>query len=63
MAYNKTNWTETTPINTTNLNKIENGIEAAQTKADNAHPKITNGTAVWEWKVDANGLMYIEQVQ
>lgn len=26
MAYNKTNWTSTTPINTSNLNKIENGI-------------------------------------
>lgn len=26
MAYEKTNWTSTTPINTTNLNKIENGI-------------------------------------
>ena len=28
MAYTKTNWTDTTPINTTNLNKIENGIAA-----------------------------------
>jgi len=27
MAYGKTNWTSTTPINPTNLNKIENGIE------------------------------------
>lgn len=26
MAYTKTNWTSTTPINTTNLNNIENGI-------------------------------------
>lgn len=26
MAYEKTNWTSTTPINPTNLNKIENGI-------------------------------------
>lgn len=26
MAYNKTNWTSTTPINTTNLNNIEDGI-------------------------------------
>lgn len=26
MAYTKTNWTETTPINTANLNNIENGI-------------------------------------
>ncbi len=26
MAYNKTNWTSTTPINTANLNNIENGI-------------------------------------
>lgn len=26
MAYNKTNWTSTTPINTKNLNNIENGI-------------------------------------
>lgn len=28
MAYAKTNWTNTTPINTTNLNNIENGISA-----------------------------------
>ena len=28
MAYTKTNWTNTTPINTTNLNNIENGISA-----------------------------------
>ncbi len=27
MAYNKTNWTSKTPINTSNLNKIEDGIE------------------------------------
>ena len=26
MAYQKTNWTNTTPINTSNLNKIEQGI-------------------------------------
>lgn len=26
MAYEKTNWTSTTPINTTNLNNIEDGI-------------------------------------
>ena len=30
MAYEKTNWTETTPINTTNLNKMEEGIFQAQ---------------------------------
>lgn len=28
MAYTKTNWTSTTPVNTTNLNKIEDGISA-----------------------------------
>lgn len=27
MAYEKTNWVSTTPINTINLNKIEDGIE------------------------------------
>lgn len=27
MAYTKTNWTNSTPINTKNLNNIENGIE------------------------------------
>lgn len=27
MAYVKTNWTSTTPINATNLNKIEDGLE------------------------------------
>lgn len=31
MAYTKTNWTSTTPINTTNLNKIEDGIIANDT--------------------------------
>lgn len=28
MAYTKTNWTSSTPINIVNLNNIENGIEA-----------------------------------
>ena len=32
MAYEKKNWTNTTPINTTNLNNIENGIEANDAK-------------------------------
>ena len=32
MAYAKTNWTNTTPINTTNLNNIENGIKANDAK-------------------------------
>ena len=31
MSYTKTNWTSTTPINTTNLNKIEEGISANDT--------------------------------
>ena len=35
MAYTKTNWTDTTPINTTNLNKIENGIAANDTAIGN----------------------------
>jgi len=33
MPYTKTNWTETTPINPTNLNKVETGIETAQDTA------------------------------
>lgn len=32
MAYIKTNWTNTTPINPTNLNKLENGIEQNSNK-------------------------------
>lgn len=35
MAYTKTNWTDTTPINTTNLNKIENGIASNDTAIGN----------------------------
>lgn len=35
MAYTKTNWTSTTPINTTNLNKIEEGISANDTANTN----------------------------
>lgn len=35
MAYTKTNWTDTTPINTTNLNKIENGIAENDTAIGN----------------------------
>lgn len=34
MAYVKTDWTTSTPINPTNLNKIESGIEEAQNKAE-----------------------------
>jgi hypothetical protein len=35
MAYEKTNWTNTTPINTTNLNKMEEGIYGAHNVLDN----------------------------
>ena len=34
MAYTKTNWTNTTPINPTNLNHIEDGIKE---NSDNLH--------------------------
>ena len=49
MAYVKTNWTETTPIDPSNLNKIEGGIETVDTtltahEADDA--TLTNSAHV-----------------
>ena len=42
MAYAKTNWTNTTPINTTNLNNIENGISANDTAITTINTNIGN---------------------
>ena len=47
MAYTKTNWTDTTPINTTNLNKIENGIAANDTAINNVVENGTNDNGSW----------------
>lgn len=44
MAYEKTNWTSTTPINTTNLNKIENGIEQNSNEIVNTNNKFNYST-------------------
>jgi len=51
MAYVKTNWTETTPIDPTNLNKIEGGIETAESsvvthEAKTNNPHVTTKTHV-----------------
>lgn len=43
MAYNKTNWTKETPINTYNLNKIEEGIDTNDKKLGNKQDKLTAG--------------------
>jgi hypothetical protein len=42
MAYTKTNWTSTTPISTSNLNKIEDGISANDTANTNNATNITD---------------------
>ena len=42
MAYTKTNWTSTTPINTNNLNKIEDGISANDTAIETINTNIGN---------------------
>ena len=63
MAYTKTNWTNTTPINTTNLNNIENGIEANDAKIGDLSGLTTPTTSslvgainsVVESGSDANG--------
>lgn len=44
MAYTKTNWTNTTPINTTNLNNIENGISANDISIGNLSDLTTPAT-------------------
>lgn len=43
MAYNKTNWTPETPINTENLNKIEEGIAANDEALGNKQDKLIAG--------------------
>lgn len=62
MAYEKTNWTSTTPINTTNLNKIENAIEELSSVniITNGEPvkagyKV-DGKDVWIKRISINSL-------
>ncbi len=45
MIYGKTNWTSTTPINTTNLNKIEDGIY----QANKINNYSTNEQVIGTW--------------
>ncbi|MEC1757362.1 hypothetical protein [Schinkia azotoformans] len=40
----------------------DNKVSGLNADAVGAHPKITNGTNVWQFKVDINGSLYIEQV-
>ena len=51
MAYTKTNWTNTTPINTDNLNNIENGI------SNNDQNKLDK-TSVKNSKTQSNSDVY-----
>ena len=51
MAYTKTNWTNTTPINTENLNNIENGI------SNNDQNKLDK-TSVKNSKTQSNSDVY-----
>ncbi len=44
MAYEKTNWTSTTPINATNLNKIENNMEDVNNKFNYSTEEQVIGT-------------------
>lgn len=48
MAYTKTEWTNTTPINTNNLNKIEQGIEDVHTKMATKNIMIATRTTNYE---------------
>ena len=53
MSYVKTTWTNgVTPLNATNMNKIEDGIYSAQNTADNASSSISALQTAVEGKVD-----------
>ena len=56
MAYTKTNWTTSTPINPTNLNHIENGIANSLTTEDIKTTKTTSDT-------DTYSCNYIESLK
>ena len=47
MAYTKTNWTTSTPINPTNLNHIENGIANSLTTEDIKTTQTNSNTATY----------------
>ena len=47
MAYTKTNWTTSTPINPTNLNHIEDGIANSLTPEDIKTTQTTSDTATY----------------
>ena len=47
MAYTKTNWTTSTPINPTNLNHIENGIANSLTPENIKTTQTTSDTATY----------------
>lgn len=47
MAYTKTNWTTSTPINPTNLNHIENGIANSLTTEDIKTTQTNSDTATY----------------
>lgn len=55
MAYTKTNWVNgQTPINATNLNKIENGIAENDTAINNINTSINNLTNISFCKMNTN---------
>ena len=47
MAYTKTNWTTSTPINPTNLNHIENGIANSLTPENIKTTQTNSDTATY----------------
>ena len=47
MAYTKTNWTTSTPINPTNLNHIEDGIANSLTTEDIKTTQTNSDTATY----------------
>lgn len=60
MAYTKTNWVNgETPINATNLNKIENGIENNDTSLENKLDKTSVKTAKTTSDTDTYSCNYI----
>jgi len=58
MAYEKTNWTSTTPINTTNLNNLEDGVE--QNSNDIANIIESGSNANGSWTKWSDGTMICE---
>lgn len=53
MSYTKTNWQNTiTPVNQTNMNKIENQLESLSTKIDSTTDYIIEqgSSGIWEYR-------------